>query len=113
MELILFIICCYLNYSRAKRGGLNGGKWALYTFLAILGGLLIGATTIMIYLMANDPELQNMISDASASRNDEELRQYVQGKMHFLNQLFMLFCGIGGYLFVRYRLGRRTDTTVE
>lgn len=113
MELLIFIFCCYLNYNRAKQANLNGGRWAFYTFIAIFGTLLIGAAAILIYLVSNDPQMQSLVKDMSSSRDDEAIKQYVTGKLSLLNQLFMFFCGIGGYLFVRYFLNKKIGTVSE
>ncbi len=111
MELIIFGICCYLNYSRAKLAQLSGGKWALYSALSIFVALFIGAAFLMIFMTVQDPEFKRMFTDASTSGNTNEFNEYVMSKMTIINQLFILFCGVGGYLFVRYLLNKKIEVT--
>jgi|GEM_PF-1693002 len=109
MELLVYIFCCYLNYSRAKLAHLSGAKWALFTFIAILITAVIGFTTVIVVLFSKDPNVQAMINEMSKTGDDSELQQYILKNVNFLNQLFVFFCGLGGYLFIRYILNKKVE----
>ncbi|HTN47705.1 MAG TPA: hypothetical protein VL098_15255 [Flavipsychrobacter sp.] len=108
MEIIVVIFCCYLNYSRAKSAKLSGAKWALLTFALMFVGVMIGGIALLLSFASKDAEFNRLITQIP--QDQESTMSYLQGKITFLHQLFVLFCSIGGYLLVRYLLNKRMGT---
>jgi hypothetical protein len=81
----------------------------------MFAGLMIGGIDILLSLISRDAELKSMIMEVPQDR--EATMVYLQDKITWLHQLFVLFCGIGGYLFTRYILNKkivkRTNTSVN
>lgn len=110
MDIIIYSICCYLNYKQAKQANLSGGKYAFYTFLGIIAGLFAGSLLILNFLPTNDPQFREVMRSVMQKPIDMERALYIQEKIGFLNKLIFFFSGIGGYLFVRYLLHKKIDT---
>lgn len=111
MELILYLFCCYLNYSKAKIAKLNGFKWALFTFLAIMVLLLVAATLILVSMISKNPELQKLINEMSTTGNQDAVKKYIQENINFLNEMLMFCAGLGGYLYIKYILDKKIVQT--
>ncbi len=113
MDIIAYTICCYLNYKQAKQAQLSGGKYAFFTVLGIMGGLIIGALLIMNFLPTDDPQFREIMKSAMKEPMNVEQAMYIQEKIGFLNKLIFFFSGIGGFLFVRYLLHKKIEATKE
>lgn len=105
MEILIFILCCYLNYSRAKIAQFNGAKWALLTLALIFVGLMIGGIALLLSFAAKDQEFNRLLTAVPQDKTATML--YLQKKITFLHQLLVIFCGLGGYFLVRYMLERK------
>lgn len=114
MDLIVYGICCYLNYKQAKLANLNGGKYAFFTFLGITGCLFIGSLLIINFLPTADPHFRETVTSMMQDGTSmEKTAEYIQGNIGFLNKTIFFFSGIGGYLFVRYLLHKKISLPKE
>jgi hypothetical protein len=103
MGLFITIFFCIRNFMRAKAKELNAGKWALFTFLAVIAGWFIGCIIMVVILLIRYPELGTLVSTPGAT--PAEVTAFLAGRMDaVVADLFLLFCGLGGYLFVRHLL---------
>jgi hypothetical protein len=114
MGLFLTIIFCALNYMRARVKKLNAAKWAFFTFLATLVGWFVGGMIMMIILMVRFPDLVELTTQPDAS--PATLAPAIAERMNpWIAEIFLLFCGLGGYLFIRHLLIKKPvppdDTT--
>jgi hypothetical protein len=105
MALLIIVWGCFRNYMRAKIANLNAGYWALITFLMILAGWIIGVFLVVIMMMMKDEQLRKMLLQ-SAPR--EEIVEYIGNMNLLISEIFLFVCSIGGYLFVRYLIIRKT-----
>lgn len=108
---IVFIFCCVWNYYKAKAHKLNAGLWAFYTLLAVLAGWMIGIVIVSIIMLLRDPELQQMLMQSHPNR--EAAMQYMQRQDLTISQLFLMFSGLGGYLFTRYKIEKKGVDTAK
>lgn len=104
---VVFIVCCVWNYFRAKAANLNAWVWTFYTLLGVLVGWFIGLMISSLILIAKDPQLQQMMLN-SVNPDRAAIMHYLQKKNLLLIEVFGLFCGFGGYLFVRNLITKRT-----
>lgn len=86
MDLIVLIIVCVFNGRLALRKGLSPGTWRMYTVLA-----WIGFETIGVVIGAALFGIDHLLEVASLGA----------------------FCGLGGYLLIRYLLEQKPDKTDE
>jgi len=106
MGLLLTIFFCIRNYIRAKAKRLNAGKWAFLTFLAVIAGWFAGCMIVVTILLTRYPELIAMVNEPGTGPS--EIAPAISERMNpFVAELFLLFCGLGGYLFVRHQLIRK------
>lgn len=107
MELVVYIYCCYLNYNKAQKAQENGFKWGLLTLLAIFLAVGIGSFFLLASFVSNDASFREMASNPQ--QDPKELMTFLQKKITLLHQLFILFCGFGGYLLLRYLLTKKIE----
>jgi len=107
MELIIYLACCYLNFKRAEAAKLNGFKWALLTFVIIFLFVGIGSFLLLASFVSQDAGFRELASNPE--QDPKLVMEAIQKKVTFLHQLFVLFCGLGGYLLVRYWITKRTN----
>ncbi len=88
---------------RARTQQLSGIKWAFYTFMAVIAGWFAGSMIMITILMIRFPELLQVAG--SPDITPQEVSAYILERVNpIVADIFMLFCGLGGYLFVRHRL---------
>lgn len=109
MSFILMIVFCVSNFFNAKKNGLPAGKWVLYTFLAVMAASFIGAVITSIIFVIRDPHLRAMM--LQSQQDQASLMQYFSTQDMFFPELFMLFCGLGGYLFTRHLIFKKAKNT--
>lgn len=109
MELGILIFCCIRNYFRAGAANLNAALWSFYTFLACLVSWFIGGIIVTIIMIVRDPKLKTMLMQNPPDQDG--VMQYLMSKNILVPQLFLLVCMVGGYLFVRYLIGKRMQPT--
>lgn len=100
MDLFFLVLIGYLIYKNsiiARVKGKNAFIWGLLTFIAIFFAEALGMLMLVSFFY---PQYIG-VADVSKSR---ELADIISG--NFLHSLFVLFCGLGGYLLVRFILER-------
>jgi hypothetical protein len=108
MGIFIVIFFCFRNYMRARAQALSGVKWGFYTFLAVIAGWLAGSMIMVIILMIRFPELLQLAG--SPDITPQEVSAFILERVNpIVADIFMLFCGLGGYLFVRHRLIKMTS----
>lgn len=95
IELLLIIWFARNNSKRAKLKGLKPGRWAFLTVIAYIVGELIGAFIVILIIRKGVPYTMNDLMN--------------QNSGILLNEVFGIFCGVGGYLFVRHQLQKQPD----
>lgn len=105
MEIVL-IFCCIRNYFRARAAKLNAALWSFYTFLAILIAFFIASIIAVIILLLQDPHLQNLMTQQPT--NKQAIMDYMMSKNLTFANLFIAFSGLGGYLFTRHLIIKKT-----
>lgn len=105
MAFILLLFLCLRIYLRAKHHGQPPGKWVIYNILSVVAAWFIGAMISSIIFMIKDPGLRKMMTQTQPDQ--QAVMQYFASQDMFFPELFILFCGIGGYLFIRHRLIRK------
>jgi hypothetical protein len=91
---------------KARAANLNAALWSFYTFLAIVGSWLIGSVIVTGIMIARDPVLRNMFSTQPPDKDG--ILEYLKTQNMMIPQIFIMFCGIGGYLFIHYLLSRKS-----
>ncbi len=103
MGLFIAIFFCFRNYMRARAQALSGVKWALYTFLAVIAGWFIGSMIMVFILMIRFPEFWALVGNPDIT--PQEVSAFIMERVNpWIADIFLLFCGLGGYLFVRHQL---------
>lgn len=105
MEIVL-IFCCVRSYMKARAARLNAALWTFYTFLAILFSWIIGSIIVTVILILRDPSLRHMLTQQPPDRDG--IMNYLKTQNLLIPEIFLLFCGIGGYLFIHYLISKRT-----
>jgi|GEM_PF-4509087 len=90
----------------ARRGGLNSTVWALLAVVGVLAGMFLGSVIMVFILLAKDPGLLKLIE---ANRNNQQfMTDYLLRTQNvYIMEIFLMFSGVGGYLFVRHHLLKR------
>lgn len=98
MDLILLALLCYLNGRKARLKGLPVTTWVLFTVLGYIVATVIGVLFVLgiFYPMPNTQDPEVMRQDL--------LEFFLQKPIH---AWFITACGVGGYLFVRYRIEKK------
>lgn len=108
MELLIVLTFCSIrNYNRARAANLNAALWSFYTFIACLVSWFIGGIIAVYIMIARDPQLYNLLTHEPVDK--QAVFKYMTGKNIIVSELFLLVASIGGYLFVRHQLIRRTQ----
>ncbi len=110
MELVL-IFCCIRNYFRARAAKFNAALWTFYTFLSILVAWLIGSFITVIIMVIRDPQIRALLSQQPPDR--QRLMEYVKHQNLFVHEMFLMFCGLGGYLFIRHLMIRKEEMAFD
>jgi hypothetical protein len=90
---------------KARAANLNAALWTFYTFLAIVGAWVIGSVIVTAIMIAKDPVLRNMFSTQPPDKDG--ILEYLKTQNMVIPQIFIMFCGVGGYLFIHYLLTRK------
>jgi hypothetical protein len=106
MGWIVLVFCCVRNYFRARAANLSAALWAFYTFLAGIIGWFIGSIIVVIIFLMRDPVLREMLKEPKPDR--EAIVAYLAGPKLIVPEIFLAFCGLGGYLFVRHLIIKRS-----
>jgi len=96
---------------RAKAAKLNAARWTFYTFISMLVTWFIGVFIVVTIMLVRDPKLRTML--LSQSQDKQRITEYLSSKNLLVPQLFMLFCMVGGYLFVRYLMAKKGEMMGE
>jgi hypothetical protein len=95
LDIIFFIAFAYFNSKLARRKGLPSSRWALFTVLAMLGGIFLGA--MVIYSTYHGPVDYNSVQSFL---------------MHNPLKIFTVYAlEIGGALLIRYIIERKPGPT--
>lgn len=108
MELGILLFCCIRNYFRARAANLNAALWSFYTFLACIVTWFIGGIIMTFIMVSRDAQLRALLTKQPLDR--QQVVNYLVSKNLVIPQLFLLVCLIGGYLFIRHLLIKRTVT---
>lgn len=108
--IILIVFFGYRNAMRAKMKGLSPLVWGLLTVLLFFVGSFIGIVIALVAVLKNN----NMDMDRLRTDNvrySQELAGEFQQSMiaNPIHGLTILMCAMGGYLLIRYILGRKPD----
>jgi hypothetical protein len=106
MGWIVLVICCLRNYVRARAANLKAALWVFYTVLAGMFGWLVGSVIVVVILLIRDPYLKSMLYAQSPDK--DAIVAYLNGPKLIIPEIFLAFCGIGGYLFVRHLIIKRS-----
>lgn len=103
---VLLIFGCITNYAKARAAQLNAALWSFLTVLAIFIGLFIGSFIVAIIMMIKDP---GFLSVMQQHPGDQEFMMKYMSEHHNLlvMELFLLVCGVGGYLFINYLIKKK------
>lgn len=104
MELVIITFATIQVYLRARAAQLSAGTWALYNVLSMLGAMCIGVIISSIILVMTDQQLVSLMMEQQG--NQQVVLDYLQTKNMLVTQFFILFCALGGFLFIRYRLDK-------
>ena len=91
MDIILLVFLAYRIALTAKRKGQNAVKWAILTVVAFLFCEIIGGGIVLAYFY-------------KGNLTQGDVAGYLM--THPIHTIFMWFSGLGGYLFIRYRLDK-------
>ena len=110
---VFFVIVwgCFRNFVRARLGGLNGGFWALITFIAIFVAWLIGAFIVIGIMAYSDPILRDLMTQQPPDQ-DVLMRQIAQHNL-LIPEILMVVCSFGGYLLIRHLIIKRAKPSEE
>lgn len=111
MPLLLIIFFSVRTYFRAKKGGLPPSKWVIYTILSVMVAWFLGAIITSIIFVIKDPTIQEMMTSGESSQ--EAVMKYLATQDMLIPEIFMLFCGVGGYLFIRHQLLRVLERNAQ
>ncbi len=101
MDIILLLIAIFSNTGLAARKGQPPARWGFYTLLAFFGAAMIFGG-IFLYASYDGPLTpEGMQAYAKAVQEDT------------LKSMIVAVLGLGGALFVRYRLQRLPDAPSE
>ncbi len=94
---------------RARAQALSGAKWALYTFLAVVAGWFAGSMIMVMILMIRFPEFLELAGTPDIT--PPEISAFLMERINpVVADIFLLVCGLGGYLFVRHRLIKKAPS---
>lgn len=91
MDIILGILLAFLNGRRATQRGLKGAQWGIFTFLLFFLFEMVSGVFVMLFFY-------------KGPLTPESVTSYLLN--HPVHTLFMWFCGLGGYLLMRYRIDK-------
>jgi hypothetical protein len=94
---------------KARAAKLNAALWTFYTFLSILFSWLVGSIIVTFILILRDPALRRMLTHQPPDRDG--VMNYLKTQNLLLPEIFLLFCGIGGYLFIHYLITKKMELT--
>lgn len=103
---IVFILCCIRMYVKARAANLNAALWTFYTFISILVAWLAGIVMVAIIFLVRDPNLRSLITKVPADR--DAVMKHIMSQNMLIPEIFLMFCGLGGFLFVNYLVSKRT-----
>lgn len=101
--LILIGYLIYRNCRIAKDKGKNVFLWGVLTFVAIFFTEVIGMFLLVAFFYPEYLAVQNI-------EKSQELAAAISNNM--LHSIFILFCGVGGYLLIRYILEQSKGNSV-
>lgn len=105
MSLGALVFCCVNNYFKARAANLNAALWALFTFIAYGITWFIGGIIVTLIMITRDPQLREI---AMKQPSDPQAAvRYLESRSLIIPELFLIVCGIGGYLFIRHLILKR------
>ncbi|HXS35725.1 MAG TPA: hypothetical protein VN721_03430 [Flavipsychrobacter sp.] len=109
LDLIVLIPLFYLGYRNsliAKRKGKNGLAWILLTVLACYLTATFGISILLSFFYKGDV---NVLINLSKTNQQAFVNQIAPFFLEPIRFIFILLCGFGGYLLIRYILERKPD----
>ena len=91
MDLLFSLLLAILNGRRAQQKGLKGLQWGVYTFLLFMLFEIVSGAFVMLYFY-------------KGALTPDAVTAYLIS--HPIHTFFMWFCGLGGYLLMRYRIDK-------
>jgi hypothetical protein len=90
---------------KARAANLNAALWTFYAFLSILCSWAIGSIIVTMILLLRDPVLRGMLTQQPPDKDG--IMNYLKTQNLLLPEIFLLFCGVGGYLFIHYLISKK------
>jgi hypothetical protein len=101
-ELLLIGYLVYRNSTLARTKGRNIFLWGIGTFVAIFLAYTFGTMTLLLWFYRDAIPMLNDINKS------QQAAQHIAMQMreNVLQYFYIMFCGFGGYLLIRYLLER-------
>ena len=108
-DLLIAMLLGTLNSARARKKGKNSLLWIFLTVVCVIAGEIIGGF-LTLFFFNNGAVNIDALSTGHVSR-EELTRQMATLYSDPVHAIFVLFCGLGGYLLIRFILDRMPDKT--
>lgn len=105
--LILVILLAYRNGNRARQKGRSAIGWGVLTAFMLLMCEFIGTLLVVLIFLKDKMDFDKVSPDNQVAVQEElKLKFLALIEQNPAHGVFILMCGFGGYLLVRYMLER-------